>query len=320
MGQYFWWVNLDKKEYIESSPWKCGLKLVENCYVGNEKTDAALTLLSKDWEGDRVVFLGDYADFTDEDDPFRKAFWDELNGMVAGDYLFDDLTDITGKFACVKSRPNCSYYDEETDSYKAYDGPFDTDIVHFRYVVDETLGEYVDRKSTPVRFIDENGKIIRYDPVPELMSSDLFNEPEINEFTGRWFGHKIKPTNVSPDESYKRIAQRRTYWDQTIITADDSLIHYVIETEGISLFDREMSELLEEIESALAKGIVCPSCGSNNVSEILYGLFIEDHEDERWLLEEKKVLGGCKVCSISPRWYCNLCGSKFGTKPEISYE
>lgn len=54
MGQYFEWLNLDKMEMIGNSPWKCGSKLPDNTYVGNEKTDAVLTLLASRWKGDRL--------------------------------------------------------------------------------------------------------------------------------------------------------------------------------------------------------------------------------------------------------------------------
>lgn len=252
MGEYFDWVNLDKKEYVYSNPWNCGPKLTENCFVGNEKTDAVLTLLSERWRGDRVVFMGDYAEFSDEVDPFRRAFEEELAGKGIQDYLFDDLTDITGIFSYVKSSPHCSYWDEDKETEMPYEGPFDTEIVFFRYVVDETLHEFVDRCLCPVRYIDEDGTIVRYDPVPELMSSYDYNEPEIDEFSGRWFGHAIRPTNERPPDDYKQIAQRRTcLYYLPIITADDESIRAAIKRGKINLDDLDTDKLLYELARLL---------------------------------------------------------------------
>lgn len=48
MGQYFEWVNYDKREIIATDPWPNGQKLYECAYLGCPETDAALTMLAKE--------------------------------------------------------------------------------------------------------------------------------------------------------------------------------------------------------------------------------------------------------------------------------
>ncbi|MBE6155124.1 MAG: hypothetical protein E7163_06130 [Firmicutes bacterium] len=63
MGQYYKFINLDKKEICDRS--KGFLKLTEHSYIGNEYCNDILTLLSNEWKGDRVIHVGDYAEGND---------------------------------------------------------------------------------------------------------------------------------------------------------------------------------------------------------------------------------------------------------------
>lgn len=62
MGQYFMWVNFDKRQYLgdDASVSDEGLKVIETAYIGSRKTDALSTLLGTVWKGDLVVFLGEH--------------------------------------------------------------------------------------------------------------------------------------------------------------------------------------------------------------------------------------------------------------------
>ena len=63
MGQYYKFLNLDKKQKCERA--KPMLKLTEHSYLGNEYCEDILSLLSKEWKGDRVIHVGDYAEGDD---------------------------------------------------------------------------------------------------------------------------------------------------------------------------------------------------------------------------------------------------------------
>lgn len=53
----------------------------------------------------------------------------------------------------------------------------------------------------------------------------------------------------------------------------------------------------------------CPSCGSDNISKIIYGLCGPPKKGE--------ILGGCCVMTdkngriVSPKWHCNDCETEF---------
>lgn len=169
MGQYFEWVNYDKREIMATDPWPNGQKLHECTYLGCLETDAALTMLAGDWAGDLVVFLGDYAEFKDETHPGRREVERRLDGAISDDYT-DDFTDICGRFDYTRDHPEARHFVECDGGSCAripYDGPFDVEIHQFRYAVNESKKEYVDRHLTAVRYIDKDtGRIVRYDPFP----------------------------------------------------------------------------------------------------------------------------------------------------------
>lgn len=211
MGQYFDWVNFDKREIIAADPWPNGQKIHESAYLGCPETDAVLTMLAGDWAGDLVVLLGDYAKFRDEVHPGRREVERRLAGAICDDYICG-LTDICGRFDYVRDHPEAKRYVERDDgSYDwiPYDGPFDVTIHQFRYVVNESKREFVDRWRTAERYIDEQtGEIVRYDPFPELMCSETggLEDPE-HKIEGLWFGDIVRPTDEHPGEGYTAVAQ-----------------------------------------------------------------------------------------------------------------
>ena len=79
MGQYYKFVNIDKKQVCEKN--RHGWKLMEHSYLGNEYCSDILRLLSDEWKGDRIVHVGDYAQFDDgtSTQNIIKNISDELN-------------------------------------------------------------------------------------------------------------------------------------------------------------------------------------------------------------------------------------------------
>lgn len=64
MGQYYKPCNLDKKEYVHTHDYQCGLKLMEHSYIGNPVSNAIENLIipGGSWYKARLVWTGDYAD------------------------------------------------------------------------------------------------------------------------------------------------------------------------------------------------------------------------------------------------------------------
>lgn len=63
MGQYYRFINLDKKEKCDKNIY--GLKLMEHSYLENDYCNDILYLLSDEWKGDRIIHVGDYASVDD---------------------------------------------------------------------------------------------------------------------------------------------------------------------------------------------------------------------------------------------------------------
>ena len=73
MGQYFGWVNVDKHEFIEPIDFDLGSKWAESLHWGNPLLKALYALLSEEWKGDHIVFLGDQYEIpADETNPLLQ--------------------------------------------------------------------------------------------------------------------------------------------------------------------------------------------------------------------------------------------------------
>ena len=59
MGEYYNWVNIDKKEYISPHDFDYGNKLWESMNKDSAPLHALHVLLANEWRGDRVLWLGD---------------------------------------------------------------------------------------------------------------------------------------------------------------------------------------------------------------------------------------------------------------------
>lgn len=62
MGEYYDWVNVDKREYLSPSDFGFGSKLHESMQRKSEFLSALYLLLATDWKVNRVIFLGDEGD------------------------------------------------------------------------------------------------------------------------------------------------------------------------------------------------------------------------------------------------------------------
>ena len=59
MGEYFDWVNVDKKEFICPGDFDYGNKFHETVHKDSDPLLVLHTLLNERWAGDHVLFLGD---------------------------------------------------------------------------------------------------------------------------------------------------------------------------------------------------------------------------------------------------------------------
>ncbi len=62
-------------------------------------------------------------------------------------------------------------------------------------------------------------------------------------------------------------------------------------------------------------GLLCPSCNSDKIMEIVYGLPAITEEVKKEIEKKTITLGGCMVSKDSPQWMCGLCDCKFDSPP-----
>lgn len=214
MGQYFSWVNVDKHERLDNCFWDFAPSLHGRCLAPCEENQAMLSLLSTHWQGDVVVFCGDYADFSKGGNhPGCKYIQEKVvaSGWATPDFIYE-ARDSTGRLRIARDSPRNRRNSPEDETLDYYDGPFDVDIREWRYVVNPTRREYIDYQRTPVVFASAHF-IQRYDPLSLLLASAIWALDDPNEeIEGRWLGDVVYPTNERPDGTFSLIADDYVDW------------------------------------------------------------------------------------------------------------
>lgn len=90
MGQYYVAINLDKKERWEPG---AGLKLMENAWKDYESAMEFNSLFQHEWKGDRVVYVGDYAEdiltYQDHRPADLCKFVKEVGAELESNWIYD---------------------------------------------------------------------------------------------------------------------------------------------------------------------------------------------------------------------------------------
>lgn len=211
MGQYFEWVNYTKRQYLQNDVFPEGLKYAESCFVGAPSVDAVSTLLAGPWKGDLVAFTGEYV--FDLRSNVTPASYPGLSRLL--DVAIDpcdiecEFADITGRFTYARGKSGYappSLADDDTAGETPYTGPFDLEIAHHRFMVNETKGCYYDRQAT-----QQIGHGHRFDPLPLLLGTAIggllvggehLAPPEGSAWghapDGLWVGDLVYPSDARP--------------------------------------------------------------------------------------------------------------------------
>jgi len=185
MGQYYYPISLDKKQFILSHDCAdggdfVGLKLMEHSYIGNPMVNVVEHLLMPggEWYKSRLVWAGDYADGepdlekdeNGETPNLHCIIGDDDNNKIIGDLLLKNLGNIPEEYC---------------------------------YVVNHSLKQFVDKRK--IKKNDWGGKI---HPLPLLVSEgngrgggDFHGE---DERIGFWARHIISIEKEIP-EGYEEI-------------------------------------------------------------------------------------------------------------------
>ncbi|MDO4870452.1 MAG: hypothetical protein Q4A65_09245 [Bacillota bacterium] len=138
MGQYFMWLNPVKGEYIDPFDFHHGGKRRESAWVGCKILDALFTLMSNEWKGDPIVWIGDdYARLHDENNPVLRIT-ERICGSEPYDYAIDHFKNVSCQFSnCDKS--NVVTEEFHIDTLKKY-GLEKEEINRYFDRCDETYG------------------------------------------------------------------------------------------------------------------------------------------------------------------------------------
>ena len=108
MGEYFSWINLDRKEYISPSDFEIGNKRYESVSINNALLCALRELMGSEWKGSKIIFIGD------ECGQFSINIPNILNDILQddkfeGNFINEYGIDINNPFAGMFNRKGKSY-------------------------------------------------------------------------------------------------------------------------------------------------------------------------------------------------------------------
>lgn len=193
MSQYFIWANPKKKEWIECDPFdEYGFMFGAASVLGNRYTDAACTLLAEPWRNDPVMFVGDY--FTPKDGNRLR----DLFGGYPYDAILDNFREVTGLFSDARGLSSAVYDKNISSEDIPYNGPFNIEVHHYRYALNKTRHEFVDRDQGPISAIfdnDDKNSWFRLDPLVLLLTP----RTDPDEWEGRWCCDEVTMQDEAPD-------------------------------------------------------------------------------------------------------------------------
>ena len=231
MGEYFAWVNIDKRERLEMGALSGAFKKLTSCYVGNFEIDAVCTLLVDRWKGDTIAFLGYESTDYWPDTSSEALRYKEEESPVFLDYVEDFYRDVTGDFRQAKGKTHLVA--TQGEMMKApYEGSFDIAIVRYRYVINHTKKLFYDRKKTPIIGVmsyplSTEASIERFDPMPGLFSKDNLLGTILNhdnpQFMVSWVGDFVEPSHNVPPENYLDVSTFYADFYPALIASDEAV-------------------------------------------------------------------------------------------------
>ena len=222
MGEYYDWVNIDKKEYLNPADFDLGNKIHETLSTENHLLGALYNLLASDWKGDTIVFLGDETHITKKDtNSVLKRLFDERQSWKEpgydADYVYVFYKNISCLFKAseetVRSEIEWILENDDfesnpfrIDSKSPYQGLFVRDSLFFRYTINHSKKEFFDTEKTKLVYTKpgESGIFTKkINPLPLLMAFP----GSYDECTGLWLGDQIEVSNDEPPQDYADMSE-----------------------------------------------------------------------------------------------------------------
>ena len=204
MGVDYFWVNIDKHEYLNPIDFDEGGRLYQTLFAYNSLTGALYNLLSSDWKGDTFLFLGDETMISERNNhqvlsQLRAKRIRDQRFIYEIDYIEEAYRCVSGMFTKTKDEIMKEIrYKLKDGTYNSnlevpFDVLFQRESRFFRYTINHTKMEYFDIEQT---FIDE----FNFNPLPLLMGYSRNKDP------GRWIGDEIEVSDNLCVSGYRNIS------------------------------------------------------------------------------------------------------------------
>lgn len=212
MGEYYKWVNVDKREYISPNDFDYGNKRRESMAIGTELLRALRDLLASEWRGDHILWMGDEVTLeTDAENNALHSLYmqsaemgyrgdivapvDEYYTNVSGLYIAAE-TEVRAEITLFLRDQNGPAPDMNNeygiDIANPYEGLFTRAGRDFKYTINRTRRSCYSFENT--RIIHQDGsEWVNADPLPMLMICGK------NSGIGPWVGDIIDVADEMPD-------------------------------------------------------------------------------------------------------------------------
>ena len=218
MGEYYDWINIDKKEYLNPISFDYGSKFRESTSKSNKLLGALQTLLANEWKDDHIIWLGDETEIVkDSANIAINMLYNQTIGYgkrIFSPAFIEDYKDVSVYFKEAQKETQeeldyiiANYYDDRViDYYKIdindpYKGLYEKTIKWYRYMINHTKKIYYDVKNIMVIEQDIMNKDLENDyinPLPLLMGYGRYHG------IGEWLGDIVGVSDEIP-EGYELI-------------------------------------------------------------------------------------------------------------------
>lgn len=201
MGEYFSWINLDRKEYISPSDFEIGNKRYESVSINNALLCALRELMGSEWKGSKIIFIGD------ECGQFSINIPNILNDILQDDkfegnfvdYTYENFKNVSCKFEAARNmvteeisvfmerirRGEDDFINEYgIDINNPFAGMFNRKGKSYKYTINYSKGVAYCLDTTKIITLD-NSVTDNIDPLPVLLGCGRTMQP------GEWLGDSV---------------------------------------------------------------------------------------------------------------------------------
>lgn len=194
MGEYYNWINVNKREYICPADFGYGNKFCESIHKDSIPLCALHTLLNDEWKGDHVLWFGDECSVFDSPscNIIRTLYAQSVKFGYPGD-AFDMI--------CETYKNVSRLFKEAEEETNPFEGLFVKRGRRYKYTINHTKKVYYSLDEIAVLYPDHTRSDF-LDPLPILMGYGRVTDP------GEWIGDIIGVSDQRPKE-YELLTELR---------------------------------------------------------------------------------------------------------------